>query len=52
MELTTYVLCKEVYHCTPSELMQERLVDVLPHLTVRSELIRYAEMEAHGNQNA
>jgi len=37
-ELLTYLLCKEIYHCTPSQLKQERVVDVMPHLTIFSEI--------------
>jgi hypothetical protein len=49
-ELVTYTLCSEVYHCRPSELKEELLSDVLAHLTVRSEIARYKEMEAKGQQ--
>lgn len=34
LEYVTLVLCRDVYHCTPSQLRQERVVDVLPHLAV------------------
>ena len=40
-ELLTYILCAEMYHCTPSQLAEERIVDVLPHLIVRSEVEKY-----------
>lgn len=32
-EYTSLVLCRDVYHCRPSELRQEKIADVLPHLT-------------------
>lgn len=32
-EYLNLILCRDVYHCRPSELRQERLTDVLPHLT-------------------
>lgn len=32
-EYVTLVLCRGVYHCRPSELRQEALADILPHLT-------------------
>lgn len=41
-ELISYVLCKDVYHCRPSELVQERVVDVMPHLTVHNKLKKWA----------
>lgn len=46
VEYVTLVLCRDVYHCPPSVLKRERLVDVLPHLTcLRAEtLVRQQEM--------
>lgn len=32
MEYTTLVLCRDVYHCTPSELMREKWSVVRDHL--------------------
>ena len=32
-EYVTLVLCRDVYHCPPSLLRRERLVDILAHLT-------------------
>ena len=40
-ELLTYVLCSEVYHCLPSELERERVMDVMPHLTVHGTLLKW-----------
>lgn len=37
-ELLTYLLCTEFYHCRPSQLAKERVVDVMPHLLVHAEL--------------
>jgi len=42
-ELLTYLLCQEVYHCRPSELRQERLADILPHMTVREMIAKVKE---------
>ena len=42
-ELISYVLCKEVYGCTPSQLDEQSTADVLSHLTVHNELIRMRE---------
>lgn len=32
-EYIEFVLCRDVYHCRPSELRQEDLADILAHLT-------------------
>jgi len=33
MEYTDYILCKEVYHCTPSELDEQDWSRVRAHIT-------------------
>ena len=32
-EYVTLVLCRDVYHCTPVELREVPLADILAHLT-------------------
>jgi len=40
-----YVMCKDVYHCTPSALQAERVTDVLRDLNCRSVEIEHDDME-------
>jgi len=39
-ELIEYIFCSEVYHCTPSQLRQERAVDLLRHMLIRKWVIK------------
>jgi hypothetical protein len=38
-------MCKDVYHCTPSQLRAERLEDVMRDMNCRAIEIEHAEME-------
>ena len=43
VEYIEFILCRDVYHCTPSQLRQERTTDLLMHihiLSVESEVKR------------
>jgi len=46
MEFVRLTLCRDVYHCRPSELRQERLGDILADLTCVSEENRVARIKA------
>lgn len=43
VEYIRLILCRDVYHCTPSQLRQERLSDVLTDLTILAEETRVQE---------
>lgn len=45
-EYLVYKLCKDVYHCRPSELRQEDLAEVLSHLICMGVESRVAAREA------
>lgn len=47
-EYLEYVLCREVYHCLPSQLRAEPLENVLPHLIAMSVESRVRTMSGQG----
>lgn len=46
MEYVRLILCRDVYHCRPSELRQEKLVDVMDDLECLSAEGRVAKFRA------
>jgi len=40
-----YVMCKDVYHCTPSQLKAERLADVMRDLNCRTVECENADLQ-------
>jgi hypothetical protein len=45
IELMRLTLCRDVYHCTPSQLRAEKLRDILVDLTVIGEQNRIAKIK-------
>jgi hypothetical protein len=45
-EMVKLWLCRDVYHCTPSQLRREKLSDILVDLTVIGEQNRIAKRKA------
>jgi hypothetical protein len=46
VEYVTLVLCRDVYHCTPSQLRQENAKDIMTHLAIMK-----IESKARGNDS-
>lgn len=47
-EFLTLILCRDVYSCPPSVLMEEPLENVLPHLTCLEVEAQVREMKKDG----
>jgi hypothetical protein len=49
MEYIELLFCRDIYHCTPSELRKERLADILLHLSlIESETYRKKYLMRNG----
>ena len=42
-EFTEYILCTEMYHCTPSQLNDEDYYTIVDHLAIRAGIAQARE---------